>query len=156
MVHETFDMVVLSVGLQVSESSMELARALDIELNHYNFAKTETFAPVETSRPGVYACGILQGPKDIPSSVTEASAAAAAASIDVAEARGQDLKVIQLPDAIDVLDQEPRIGVFVCNCGINIAGVVDVPDVEAYSATYPMWFTPPTTFSPAARTPRRR
>jgi len=137
MVRETFDMVVLSVGLQVPESSMELARTLDIDLNHYNFAKTETFAPVETSRKGVYACGILQGPKDIPSAVTEASAAAAAAGVDVAEARGQDLKVIELPEAMDVLAQEPRIGVFVCNCGINIGGVVDVPAVEAYAATLP-------------------
>ncbi len=137
MTYETFDMVVLSVGLQVSESSMALARTLNIDLNHYNFAETETFAPVETSRKGVYACGILQGPKDIPSSVTEASAAAAAAGVDVADARGQDLKMIQLPEAIDVVDQEPRVGVFVCNCGINIGGVVDVPAVEDYTATLP-------------------
>ena len=43
---------------------------------------TETggpFQPIETSREGVYVCGVFQEPKDIPSSVTEASAAACAA-----------------------------------------------------------------------------
>ena len=76
---ETFDMVVLSVGLQVSPASRELAQRLGVALNPYGFAATDPFTPVATSRPGVYACGIFQGPKDIPASVTEASAAASAA-----------------------------------------------------------------------------
>lgn len=134
---ETFNMVVLSVGLQVSKGAVELARRLDIDLNHYNFTKTDPFAPVATSRPGVYTCGIFQGPKDIPASVTEASAAASAAGREVAEARGRDTKVIEVPEQIDVAGQEPRIGVFVCNCGINIGGVVDVPAVREYAAAQP-------------------
>ncbi len=134
---EEFDMVVLSVGLQASESCVQLAGRLGVDLNHYHFAKTHPFTPVATSRPGVYTCGIFQGPKDIPSSVTEASAAASAAGIDVAEARGTDVKVVEMPEEIDVSKEEPRIGVFVCNCGINIAGVVNVPDVQEYAATLP-------------------
>ncbi len=137
MVDETFDMVVLSVGLQAGEGTKALAERLGIETNHYNFVKTEPFAPVSTSRPGVYTCGILQGPKDIPSSVTEASAAASAAGAEVAEARGKDTKTVEVPEEIDVSGQEPRIGVFVCNCGINIAGVVDVPAVQEYAAGLP-------------------
>ncbi len=73
---EIFDIIVLSVGLQVPESTVDLAKRLDVDLNKYKFAITDTFAPVETSRPGVYACGVFQEPKDIPSSVIEASAAA--------------------------------------------------------------------------------
>jgi len=80
MVDEDFDMVVLSVGLEPSQDSQELAHRLGIELNHYNFATTTSFNPVETSRPGVFVCGVLQGPKDIPMAVMEASAAAGAAA----------------------------------------------------------------------------
>ncbi len=134
---ETFDMVVLSVGLQAAKSTAELAQKLDIELDKYNFAATDPFMPVETSRPGVYACGIFQGPKDIPSSVTEASAAASAAGAVVAEARGTETKSLERPEQVDVSEDDPRIGVFVCNCGINIGGVVDVPSVKEYADSLP-------------------
>jgi heterodisulfide reductase subunit A-like polyferredoxin len=135
MQEEIFDMVVLSVGLQIGQQSIELAQRLSIDLDKYNFVKTDPFAPVTTSRPGVYTCGIFQGPKDIPSSVTEASAAASAAGLDVAEARGTDVKTLEVPIELDVTEEEPRIGVFVCNCGINIGGIVDVPGVQEYAAT---------------------
>ena len=134
---ETFSMVVLSVGLGIPQSSVELARRLGIELNHYNFVATEPFAPVATTRPGIYTCGLFQGPKDIPGAVTEASAAACAAGGHLAEARGTDTETVEVPDEVDVHSQEPRIGVFVCNCGINIGGVVDVPDVRAYAESLP-------------------
>jgi len=132
-----FDMVVLSVGLQVPPSTIETAKRLNINLNKHNFADTSPFAPVSTSRPGVFACGIFQGPKDIPSSVTEASAAACAAGVHLADARGTLLKTVERPAEIPVEGQEPRVGVFVCDCGINIAGVVDVPGVKEYAATLP-------------------
>ncbi|MCP4594751.1 MAG: CoB--CoM heterodisulfide reductase iron-sulfur subunit A family protein, partial [bacterium] len=134
---ETFDMVVLSVGLQVPESTKALARTLDIELDPYKFAVTEPFAPVETSRPGVFVSGVFQSPKDIPSSVTEASAAACLAGAGLSEARNTRTKSVTLPDEIDVSEQEPRIGVFVCNCGVNIGAVVDVPATVEYAKTLP-------------------
>ncbi len=134
---EDFDIVVLSVGLQVPASIADLAGRLDVELTDNNFAVTHPFAPIETSRPGVYACGVFQGPKDIPSSVMEASAAASLAGASLTEARNTLTKSVEMPAEIDVADQEPRIGVFVCHCGINIAGVVDVEDVEAYAKTLP-------------------
>ncbi|MGM0787993.1 MAG: FAD-dependent oxidoreductase, partial [Thermodesulfobacteriota bacterium] len=134
---ETFDMVVLSVGLQVPQSTIETAQRLKIDLNHYNFAETSPLAPVNTSREGVFACGIFQGPKDIPSSVTEASAAACAAGRNLAEARGTQVKEQVRPEEIDLEGEPPRIGVFVCDCGINIAGVVDVPEVREYSEKLP-------------------
>ncbi len=134
---ETFDMVVLSVGLQVSKSSVGLAQRLGVSLNKYRFAESEVFAPVKTSREGVYACGIFQGPKDIPSSVTEAGAAACLAGGSLFPARGTLVKSVEMPEEIDIEGQEPRIGVFVCKCGINIAGVVDVPGVEEYAKHLP-------------------
>jgi heterodisulfide reductase subunit A-like polyferredoxin len=137
VMEETFSMVVLSVGLQVKESSVELAKRLGINLNKYKFAETDPFAPVATSRPGVYTCGIFQGPKDIPSSVTEAGAAACEAGVGLAEARGTDTKARTVPDEIDVEGATPRIGVFVCNCGINIGGVVNVPEIKEYSSKLP-------------------
>jgi len=137
ILEETFSMVVLSVGLQVPETSKILAQQLGIELDKYNFALTDPFTPVSTSREGVYTCGVFQGPKDIPGSITEASAAACAAGSDLAAARGTDTKFIEMPDQQDVSAETPRIGVFVCNCGINIGGVVNVPAVTEYAAGLP-------------------
>ncbi|MBA2882849.1 heterodisulfide reductase subunit A-like polyferredoxin [Desulfosalsimonas propionicica] len=137
IVEEEFDMVVLSVGLQIPQSTMETAKRLQIDLNKYNFAETSPFAPVNTSRDGVFACGIFQGPKDIPTSVTEASAAACAAGRNLTESRNTLLKEVVRPDEIDVEGEIPRIGVFVCDCGINIAGVIDVPHVREYAEKLP-------------------
>jgi heterodisulfide reductase subunit A-like polyferredoxin len=134
---EVFDMVVLSVGLQIAESTAELAGRLNVDLDKYNFAATESFAPVETSRPGVYACGVLQEPKDIPSSVTQASAAACLAGGFLNKSRNTNTLSVEIPDEIDLTGLDPRIGVFVCNCGVNIAGVVDVNVVEEYAKTLP-------------------
>jgi heterodisulfide reductase subunit A len=33
------------------------------------------------------------------------------------------------------MEQEPRVGVFVCSCGTNIGGVVNVPEVTEYAKT---------------------
>ena len=137
MQEEVFNMVVLSVGLQIQPDGAELAERLGIELNHYNFVQTNSFTPVTTSRAGIYTCGVLQGPKDIPSSVTEASAAACAAGAELAAARGTDIAKIELPEQRDVSQEDPRIGVFVCNCGINIGGIVDVPEVRKYAENLP-------------------
>ena len=137
MEYETFSMVVLSVGLQIPDSVADLAKRLGIEMNRYNFAVTPPFDPVNTSRPGIFVSGVFQGPKDIPGSVTEASAAACAAGAKLAEVRGIDTKSVEMPVEIDIVEEETRIGVFVCNCGINIGGVVDVPAVADYAATLP-------------------
>jgi heterodisulfide reductase subunit A-like polyferredoxin len=134
---EEFDMVVLSVGLQIPESTVELAERLGIELNDSRFAVTHPFTPVETTRPGVYACGVFQEPKDIPSSVTEASAAACYAGANLGSARNSLTRSVEIPEEIDVSEQEARVGVFVCNCGINISSVVDVKDVTEYAKTLP-------------------
>jgi len=136
-ISEEFDMVVLSVGLESPPEIAELAEKLDIDLNQYQFATTSSFAPVATSHPGIYACGVFQGPKDIPLSVMEASAAAGAAASRLAGARHSLVKEKTFPEERDVSSEPPRIGVFVCNCGVNIGSVVKVPEVAEYAKTLP-------------------
>jgi len=134
---EVFDMVVLSVGFEVGQQTIEMAKKLGIELNKHNFAATDGFMPVATSRPGIYVCGTLQGPKDIPQSVMEASGAAAGTGALLSGSRYTMTRTKELPPERDVSAEEPRIGVFVCNCGINIGGFVDVPAVREYARTLP-------------------
>lgn len=132
---EEFDLVVLSVGLSPSKEAQALAQRLGLRLNDYGFCRVEEFSPLETNRPGVYACGAFQGPKDIPETVTEASGAAAKASSFLKEVRGSLTRKKEFPPEIDVSTEPPRIGVFICHCGINIGGVVNVPEVVAYAKT---------------------
>ena len=134
---ETFDMVVLSVGLEASKRALQLADRLKLDATQDGFSLHSSFDPVATSRPGVFACGAFQGPKDIPHSVMEASAAAAAAGALLGEARGTRVREKQVPAQIRVQGERPRIGVFVCHCGINIGGTVDVPAVREYARTLP-------------------
>ena len=134
---EDFDLVVLSHGMEVPQSTLEMARTLGIELKDSGFAQTDVFTPVATSRPGVYVCGALAGPKDIPISVMEASAAACAAAAELSQARGTLVQEKEVPKPLDVSGDTPRIGVFVCSCGINIAGVVDVEAVAEYARSLP-------------------
>jgi heterodisulfide reductase subunit A-like polyferredoxin len=131
--YEEFDMVVLSVGMEPTVSATDLAEKMGIELNNFNFAKTDALAPVSTSKPGVFVAGVIQGCKDIPQSVMEASAAACSAGISMASARGTQVKEKTFPIESELNDDEPRIGVFVCNCGVNIGGVADVPAIVEYA-----------------------
>ena len=136
-IEEKFDMIVLSVGLQTSPEVVQMAKKLNIELTEGNFCATSTFEPVETSRPGIFVCGAFQGPKDIPQSVVDSSAAAAAVGEILAQGRNTCTKQPEVVPEVNVVGERPRIGVFVCRCGINIAGVVDVPGVADYAATLP-------------------
>ena len=134
---ERFDLVVLSVGMEPLADADLLARAAGIELDNRGFCLTEGFHPVETTRPGVFACGAFTEPRDIPDSVTQSSGAAAAALSVIGEARGTLTSEKTYPPEIDVSKAEPRIGAFICSCGSNIAGVVDVNAVVDYATTLP-------------------
>lgn len=134
---EPFDMIVLSVGLESSPEVIQLASRVGIKINEGRFAQTSPFQPVSTTRPGIFVCGAFQGPKDIPQSVMEASAAAAETSALLASVRGTIAKEPEELQETEVAGEEPRIGVFVCHCGINIGSVVDVPAVKEYARTLP-------------------
>ncbi len=76
----TVDLAVLATSLIPRSATAGLAQALGIEIDQYGFVKTEPFAPVDTTRPGILAAGCCRGPFDIPESVVQASAAAARAA----------------------------------------------------------------------------
>ncbi|MGA2799183.1 MAG: FAD-dependent oxidoreductase, partial [Thermoguttaceae bacterium] len=128
-VEEEFDMIVLSLGLEPSATLQEQAQRMGVVLNRWGFAQTEELCPLDTSRPGVFVGGAFQEPKDIPDTVMQASAAAARAMELLAPARGSKVRVKTYPPERDISDEPPRVGVFVCHCGSNIASVVDVERV---------------------------
>jgi heterodisulfide reductase subunit A len=134
---EVFNMVVLSTGMEIPRSTIDLAINLEVDLGSNNFVEAICFDPVSTFRPGIYACGAFTGPKDIPQTVMEGSAAAAAATRALAAARGSLLRTKEFPPEIDVTMEPARVGVFVCNCGLNIGGVADVPAIVGYARGIP-------------------
>ena len=136
-VEETFHLVVLSVGLEVASGAVSLAQNLGIDLTEGRFCKTSSFDPVATSRKGIYACGAFQGPKDIPQSVIEASASACAATGRLTQARHTQTRKTFRPLEKEITREDPKIGVFICHCGKNIGGIVNVPEVAAYAKTLP-------------------
>jgi len=134
---EEFDLVVLSMGLNPHPATRKMAAVCGINTDRWGFAASPPFKMVETSREGIFTCGVFQSPKDIPETVGQASAAAGAAATLLSEVRGTLLTKAEYPEERDITAEEPRIGVFVCHCGINIAGVVDVARVSDYARTLP-------------------
>ncbi len=137
MKSEDFDLVVLAVGLTPSKGVYTLAKKLGVKLNEHGFAASSSFTPLQTNVPGIFVSGAVVSPKDIPDTVAQGSGAAALAAATVASERGRLAAPKQYPPEMDVSGQDPRIGVFVCHCGINIGGVVNVPDVMEYAKTLP-------------------
>jgi len=143
-----FDMVVLSVGALPPRGANDLADLLGIELNPYGFCETDKFAPLETSRPGIYVCGAFSSPKEIAETILDAAGAAGDVmrllSSDVgARYYGREYPFLvggetpPLPPERDVAGEEPRIGVFVCRCYPSIAGVVDTDALAGFAAGLP-------------------
>jgi len=130
---EEFDLVVLSVGMVPSSATVDMAKRMGVELDRHGFCKTRPLDPTATSKPGIYVCGAFQAPKDIPETVSQASGAVADATGKIAASRGTMVTRKEYPPELDVAEEEPRIGVFVCHCGINIGGVVKVPSVREYA-----------------------
>jgi heterodisulfide reductase subunit A len=134
---EQFDLVVLSIGLSPTASNRELAQKLSIGLNKHGFCESPAFSPMETSRKGVFACGVFHAPMDIPDTVTMASGAASLASQLLYEQRGTMVEEKVYPEERDIRGEPPRVGIFVCDCGTNIARIVDVPKVVEYAKGLP-------------------
>jgi heterodisulfide reductase subunit A len=125
IMEEEYGMVVLATASIPSKGTPKLAKTLGIELSEDGFFKNRLEDPVSTTRNGIFVAGCASGPKDIPDSVTEASAATAQALRYV---KKREWIEEPLPPPLDV-SGDPRIGVFLCDCGSNIAGVVDVKRV---------------------------
>jgi heterodisulfide reductase subunit A len=135
-IEESYDLVVLSSGFKPSKAFTELAGNIGLRTDAYGFLSADFDEPMTTSRPGVFACGGIETPKDIPETIIQAGAAAAQASMFITAARNTAVTVEERPDEVP-LDAEPRIGVLVCHCGTNIAGVVNIQAVLADVTTLP-------------------
>jgi heterodisulfide reductase subunit A len=124
-----FDMVVLASALIPSPGSKKLAKALGINETPYGFYETSAErGPFDTVKEGVFVTGTCISPKDIPDTISEASGAAARCEAFLKDSRGTLVEVKELPPEKEI-GTKPRVGVFVCHCGINIASVVDVEKV---------------------------
>ena len=87
-------------------------------------------------RPAARACSWWArsaSPRTSPTRVAQASAAAAKVMTGLADSRGTLTVDKEYPTERDVVGEEPRVGVFVCHCGSNIAGVIDVESVAEYA-----------------------
>jgi heterodisulfide reductase subunit A len=101
-VEEMFDLVVLSVGMEVSDSVKSLGAQLGVQLDDYGFCHTALFDPLQTSRPGIYVAGPFREPKDIPESIVDATGAAAEVAALLAPARHSLTRVAEYPPERDV------------------------------------------------------
>ncbi|MCR4427769.1 MAG: FAD-dependent oxidoreductase [Caldiserica bacterium] len=134
---EIFDLVVLSVGLEPPKSAEELGELFGLTLDETGFPRCPGLDPVISPEEGVFIAGAFSGPKDIPESVTEGSSAAEEASRIIAQERGKEISRKELPPEIDVRSEKPRVGVFICHCGLNIAGFLDVKAVTEFARNLP-------------------
>ncbi|MBI5574952.1 MAG: FAD-dependent oxidoreductase [Deltaproteobacteria bacterium] len=132
-----YDLVVLSVGMQPPKKAQELAATFGFELNDHRFCRTSAFRPIESTRDGVFVAGPFTEPKDIPETVMQGGASASKVLSLLSDVKGSLILPKEYPPELDVAGQEPRVGVFVCHCGTNIAGVVNVPGVVEYARTLP-------------------
>jgi heterodisulfide reductase subunit A len=130
-----YDMVVLANAVTPPDDLPSLAGSLGIELDTDGFIHAQEISGglVMSSRPGIYAAGCVSGPKDIPDSVSEGSGAAALALSHIRQRYWPEPPEVEPMQNIET----PRIGVFVCHCGNNIAGVIDIERVVGYAQTLP-------------------
>jgi len=130
------DLVVLSVAAAPNEGAQQLAATLGIETDSYGFIarRDPAVSAVESTREGVFVCGSAVGPQVIPDCVAQASAVAARAERFLAGDRVEETE----PEAEPMdMSGPPRIGVLVCHCGINIAGLLDVEELAEYAQSLP-------------------
>jgi len=129
LIDEAFDLVVLSVGLEPHKDAVKFAKTFGVETNVYRFAKTSPLNPVQATRQGIFVTGMYQGPKDIPETVMQGSAVASEVMALLCDVRGTETVTKEFPPEKSLAGEEPRIGVFVCHCGMNIASTVDIDKV---------------------------
>ncbi|MEA3559934.1 MAG: FAD-dependent oxidoreductase, partial [Candidatus Thermoplasmatota archaeon] len=129
---EIFDMVVLSIGLCMNDTRSKALEELGLDVNEFGFAFSHQRNPVALVKPGMFMSGSFMEPQAIPEAVMQASAAASQAAALLRDARGTLAVQKREFKERDVSGEEPRIGIFVCHCGINIGRTVDVPGVVEY------------------------
>ncbi len=133
-----FDLVVLANAVIPRKDAKQLAEILGIEQNELGFFKTmDSTEDLRSTKEGIYVTGSCQSPDDIANSVAKAGGAAALAATYAVPLSDEEKKVELPPLKIINPKDDPRIGVFICRCGINIAGYMDIPTLVEYAKTLP-------------------
>lgn len=105
------DMVILCTALEPRADSGEVARLFNMSSSADGFflERHPKLDPVATMNDGVFVVGCCQGPKDIPDTVAQASAAAARALSMISQGK------VEIEAATAVIDEELCSGCRVCN-----------------------------------------
>ncbi len=130
---EDFNLVVLACGFEVGPAARELAARLGIQVTRHAYPVTDPALPVATSRPGIYACGTFQAPKDIPEALMEASAAAACSLLDAGGPRPE--RLASAAPVPEVPASPPRLGIFFCGWGPEVDDHLDAAAVQHYAGS---------------------
>jgi len=112
------DMVVLATGLSPAEDAARMARTFHISCGDGFFMERHPkLAPVSTATDGIYIAGACQGPKDIPDTVAQASAAASL--VQSLMSKGE----IEVESATSVVDAEKCAGCRICNTLCSLSAI---------------------------------
>ena len=134
------EMLVLVPPYAPNESTLKLAKKLDLELDEWGFfgKKTEDFHPIHTLKEGIFICGSVQEPKGIDDAIIQACSAASYAAALLAPSRGKELVAPPEKDILPVKpEDEPETLAVICRCGINIAGLLDMEEFMEYTKSLP-------------------
>ncbi|HKZ55785.1 MAG TPA: FAD-dependent oxidoreductase [Anaerolineales bacterium] len=142
---ERFDLVVLAVGIRPPAHAISIARTLGVELNEYGFCETDKFAPLDTSRPGVFVCGAFASPKEIAETILDASGAAAEAMRLLRDRLGERVFSRAQPflsaggPALcrEAAEASPAVAVALCDCAGEIGETVDLQSLACFARTLP-------------------
>jgi len=144
--HETFDMVVLATGQSPPKNAKELGGILGIDLDRYGFCKPMKGYTVKTSKPGIFVCGSFSGPKDIPDTITEASAVATLAGSLLRKGGYEDAKFDEKEFVkeeetlkVDKVGEEENegIGIFVCKCDSCLGNSLQTDRILEFAKSLP-------------------
>jgi len=91
---QEFDMVILATACAPTKGVVELSKIFGVELDAYNFIKTSSFSPVDTTVPGIFVCGCAESPMDVPESVAQASSAAERAAETAFQLKSEKEKAV--------------------------------------------------------------
>lgn len=161
--HETFSMVVLSVGMEPSPGVRELAERLGLALNTHGFIHSGELLHEETSIPGVFVAGGGREPMDVADAVAEGAAAAASAArvlglqlakpkaaFEESAAKEEELEASSDAES-ETTEAEPqeqegeqqpadrlsKVAVLLCDCGGEIGGSIDLTGLAERALTWP-------------------
>ncbi len=142
IIEEEFDLVVLAVGIRPPLGANEIATKLGFDLNEYGFCETDKFAPLSTTRPGVFVCGAFASPKEIAETILDASGSASEAMRIMRDQLGRlpfsrSQPFIKRGNAIQErvnLADPPAIVVLLCGCTGEISDTINLKAVSEFSS----------------------